>query len=1182
MTETRINTDNPESAAARTRLNAAQSGDRATVIRDDSSKRSTGLVGQTIAGYLLTEALNTEAGEADLFKCHKVAEPESGAFVFKIFRRENAIKESVVRKLLFERSPYVAPLEQYGIHNGRQFIILPYYESPSLAEELRRGRRYSEEELRTVIIPSVIEGLRIIHELGILHKDVKPANLIPDNTGRRIVLIDFGISSDTGGQTLVVTRTGMTPFYAAPEAIQGIFHKETDYYALGITVFELFTGFTPFQNTGLSEQDVMRLASLNQISFPDSFPENLRNLVLGLTYKDLSHRNEPENPHRRWGYQEVRRWLQGEQLPVPGTSLGGSSSGTEDFPPYNFQGSVYTREEYFIKALLKNPLRAFNEIGRGLLSCHYYRFSKEKGDLCARAEEQAAGSTVPGLKILYALLYSLEPSLKTIFCGDQEFRDIHELIGRIFDRAIMETVRLQGLGTSEAPEIREFNILLCSGALEEYAQKAAKSPSLARILENLRKAEAEQDSNLKLCLMAGYALSDRRAVAVSGTCYENPQKLRDSLMAVREQDRQRYLTLLKRIKPEIDFYARILREEIYRNALQELLNDLDSAVFGKNEYFFRNGDDFKNYISSCLENNRLKEIRYISDKFGSALQIVSRDVWHSDAFSYLSHIVSRMVFVGTETFAGANEFRIFTDSLKRNPADLRIFLNEHRQDLERLRGRAAIGNTVADLLNSENTGPDTGNITVGGVSYSGSARSRNESPSGNSAAVNPAASTGDGTVQAGSYITFGNYFQNDSRTKTPLEWLVLEVFGNHTALVVSRYILDFRPYHYRIGYETWESCSLRRWLNEDFLNAAFSERERRHITLTTVLRDDNQQFQISGGEDTRDRIFCLNVPEAEQYFPDRSSRIAQATSYASGHNSTYGIDLNYWWLRTPGSSQAYGVIINSDGSFDLHGHSHTSINGVRPAMIISLADPDSTEKSEKAAQPPRKHFPKSSDSNPEEYETGRIVQFGWYHINVNGIREPLDWIVLGIHDNQALLISRRIIDVKPFHYRNCKITWEQSSLRKWLNRDFLRTAFTSDQRDRIIVSTVFAAKNPEYRTPAGPSTADMVFCLSIHEIDHYFRNSYSSRTALPTAYAQSKGSFEYGDDWWTRTPGVSLDSCISITDNGSSYLRGTEVTADAGVRPALWVVIDKEKESFFRKGFRACRRLPFNIKASWF
>ena len=110
-----------------------------------------------------------------------------------------------------------------------------------------------------------------MHDAGILHKDLKPANLIPDDTGEHIVLIDFGISSDAGKNTFVVTETGMTPFYAAPEAMQGIFHKETDYYALGITVFELFTGFTPFQNPGLSPEEAARLASVSKIEFPENF-----------------------------------------------------------------------------------------------------------------------------------------------------------------------------------------------------------------------------------------------------------------------------------------------------------------------------------------------------------------------------------------------------------------------------------------------------------------------------------------------------------------------------------------------------------------------------------------------------------------------------------------------------------------------------------------------------------------------------------------------------------------------------------------------------------------------------------------------------------------------------------------------------------------------------------------------
>ena len=123
--------------------------------------------------------------------------------------------------------------------------------------------------------------------------------------------------------------------------------------------------------------------------------------------------------------------------------------------------------------------------------------------------------------------------------------------------------------------------------------------------------------------------------------------------------------------------------------------------------------------------------------------------------------------------------------------------------------------------------------------------------------------------------------------------------------------------------------------------------------------------------------------------------------------------------------------------------------------------------------------------------------------------------------------------------------------------------------------------NPEYCTPGGRNTSDMVFCLSLNEINCYFGH-YSSRAALPTPYAESKGSFELGDDWWTRTPGQYLDEYATIQNNGSVWLQGSGVTNTAGVRPALWVVIDKDQESRFSKVFRGFRRLPFSIKADWF
>ena len=195
------------------------------------------ITGLTLGDFHIDSRLYIVSGEADIYLCSGTGSRSEKKFLLKYYRRENAVKPDVLEKLRTVTSPFVVPVDDFGSCQGYQYVVRPYYKMASLAEILSHGVRFSEEDLRNHIIPSIVAGLKAVHDAGILHKDLKPANLIPDDAGEHIVLIDFGISSDAGKNTFVVTKTGMTPAYAAPEAMQGIFHKETDYYALGITVF---------------------------------------------------------------------------------------------------------------------------------------------------------------------------------------------------------------------------------------------------------------------------------------------------------------------------------------------------------------------------------------------------------------------------------------------------------------------------------------------------------------------------------------------------------------------------------------------------------------------------------------------------------------------------------------------------------------------------------------------------------------------------------------------------------------------------------------------------------------------------------------------------------------------------------------------------------------------------------
>ena len=115
-------------------------------------------------------------------------------------------------------------------------------------------------------------------------------------------------------------------------------------------------------------------------------------------------------------------------------------------------------------------------------------------------------------------------------------------------------------------------------------------------------------------------------------------------------------------------------------------------------------------------------------------------------------------------------------------------------------------------------------------------------------------------------ITLGTYEQDgnlDNGTE-PIEWYVIGVDGNRI-LLQSKYALDCKPFNETIDHVTWETCSLRKWLNTDFFNAAFTEEEQAIIPITTVENPKNPNG-ASTGNDTEDKVFCLNPYEYEQYY----------------------------------------------------------------------------------------------------------------------------------------------------------------------------------------------------------------------------------------------------------------------------------------------------------------------------
>ena len=202
-------------------------------------------------------------------------------------------------------------------------------------------------------------------------------------------------------------------------------------------------------------------------------------------------------------------------------------------------------------------------------------------------------------------------------------------------------------------------------------------------------------------------------------------------------------------------------------------------------------------------------------------------------------------------------------------------------------------------------------------------------------------------IAVGSIVTFGRYEQDEDSENgyEPIEWIVLDVQDGR-ALLLSRYGLDVQPYHEEYQDVSWEYCTLRDWLNYDFMNDAFSYEERQAILQVNVDNGPAQgysEYNAPGCDSTLDYVFLLSYYEAfSLYLGSDEARMCVPTEFAidMGVYSTedYQVDGQFtasWWLRSPGSRGVWAMYVFDDGSRasgDVNDEEHL----VRPAMWVSL------------------------------------------------------------------------------------------------------------------------------------------------------------------------------------------------------------------------------------------------------
>lgn len=198
-------------------------------------------------------------------------------------------------------------------------------------------------------------------------------------------------------------------------------------------------------------------------------------------------------------------------------------------------------------------------------------------------------------------------------------------------------------------------------------------------------------------------------------------------------------------------------------------------------------------------------------------------------------------------------------------------------------------------------------------------------------------------AQTGDTVVFGRFDQDNDPAggKEDVQWRVL-AREQDRLLLITQSVLDAAVYNTADQDTTWETCTLREWLNSTFLTTAFSESEQRLLQPTTLPAQANPCYPTNPGNSTTDRVFLLGIEDVQLFFMNSDSdRIAVATESAIQRrivvNETTG--GSPWWVRTPGKEGDLAAFVRSDGIGNADG---TNVNtagcGVRPAVWVDVSD----------------------------------------------------------------------------------------------------------------------------------------------------------------------------------------------------------------------------------------------------
>lgn len=199
-------------------------------------------------------------------------------------------------------------------------------------------------------------------------------------------------------------------------------------------------------------------------------------------------------------------------------------------------------------------------------------------------------------------------------------------------------------------------------------------------------------------------------------------------------------------------------------------------------------------------------------------------------------------------------------------------------------------------------------------------------------------------------------------------------------------------------------------------------------------------------------------------------------------------------------------------------------------------------------------YDKNGTKEGTDYEY-KIIQLGKFNDS------PIDWLVLHEDkDNNKFLISKQVLDFKPYHTNDKSVSWNNCELRKWLNTEFVNTAFSQKERQLIKTTTNYPLRTKENSSlDIGLPSEDKVFLLDNYEVSNYFKRNSHRRgysgidfEIPPKQFAEDIIKKDQPVWYWLRTAGNTTKSACAI--NYMGQIEEDFIDAKGvGVRPAMWI-----------------------------